>query len=144
MVWTVTTPKVAVNCGLFDDHGRLLLIRRKDNDLWAMPGGFVDLGEQIADAVRREVREETGLTIEVTRLVGVYSHPRDSLYIHLGPEFQVVVLLFRGRILSGEFEENPETHGFEFFDPRALPKIVATHQQRIQDLLADAPEVFIR
>ena len=144
MAGTVTTPKVAVNCALFDEQGRLLLIRRKDNDLWAMPGGFMDLGEQVADAVRREVREETGLTIELGRLVGVYSRPQDSLYIHLGPEFQVVVLLFRGRILAGEFVENPETHGFEFFDPRALPKIVASHRQRIDDLLADSPQVFIR
>jgi ADP-ribose pyrophosphatase YjhB (NUDIX family) len=144
MAWTVTTPKIAVNCGLFDDEGRLLLIRRKDNGLWALPGGFMDLGEQVRDAVLREVREETGLTIEVDRLIGVYSHPQDSLYIHLGPEYQVVVLLFRGRIVTGEFEENPETHAAQFFDPQLLPELVAPHRQRIADLLADSPEVCVR
>jgi ADP-ribose pyrophosphatase YjhB (NUDIX family) len=140
----IVTPKVAVNCALFDDRGRLLLIRRKDNGLWALPGGFVDLGEQVLDAARREVKEETGLTVEVERLVGVYSHPDDSLYIHLGPDYQVVVLVFRGRILGGAFVENEETHGFEFFDTGSLPEIVPTHRQRIDDLLADRPEVVVR
>jgi len=140
----LVTPKVAVNCALFDDRGRLLLIRRKDNGLWALPGGFMDLGEQVLDAVRREVLEETGLEIEIGRLVGVYSHPQDSLYIHQGPEYQVVVLVFRGRILGGAFVENEETHGFELFDTASLPDLMPTHRKRVADLLADRPEVLVR
>jgi ADP-ribose pyrophosphatase YjhB (NUDIX family) len=58
-----------------NDAGEILLQRRSDNDLWALPGGTMDLGERIAETVVREVREETGLEVEVTGIVGVYSDP---------------------------------------------------------------------
>src|SRR3954454_22059599 len=58
-----------------DDAGRLLLIHKVDNDLWALPGGGMDLGESIADAAVREVAEETGLAVELTGLVGIYTDP---------------------------------------------------------------------
>jgi hypothetical protein len=54
------------------------------------------------------------------------------------------VLVFRGRSLGGVFVENEETHGFEFFDTASLPEIVPTHRQRIDDLLANRPEVVVR
>lgn len=138
------TPKVAVNCALFDDRGRVLLVQRKDNDLWCLPGGMMELGEQVRDAILREVKEETGLTVEIVRLTGVYSHPSDSLYIHRGPQYQLVILVFLGRILGGEFVENAETYGYRFFDVNDLPPLVESHRQRIQDVLANAADVFIR
>ena len=49
-----------------DDQARILLIRRRDNDLWALPGGGMELGESIVETAVREVKEETGLNIEVT------------------------------------------------------------------------------
>jgi len=140
----IITPKVAVNCALFDNQGRILLVQRKDNDLWCLPGGLMELGEQVRDAVLREVREETGLEVEIMRLTGVYSHPGDSLYIHRGPQWQLVVLVFLGRILGGEFAENAETYGYRFFDPDDLPSLVESHRQRIRDVLAHSPDVFIR
>jgi ADP-ribose pyrophosphatase YjhB (NUDIX family) len=129
---------------LLNEEGQVLLVKRKDNELWALPGGFMDLGEQVRDAVLREVKEETGLAIEIVRMTGVYSHPHDSIYIHLGPKFQVVVLVFLGRILEGIFEDNPETGGFDFFSTDALPRLVKSHSQRIQDALQDKPDVFLR
>jgi len=145
MTWhEVITPKVAVNCALFNAQGHILLVQRKDNNLWCMPGGLMELGEQVRDAVLREVKEETGLSIELVRLFGVYSHPNDSLYIHLGPQYQIVVLAFLGHIIGGEFQENPETHGTQFFDIDNLPPLVESHRRRIADVLADRPDVFIR
>ena len=55
--------------------GELLLMRRADNGHWGLPGGFVEVGESVAAAARREVREETGWTVEIGRLIGVYSDP---------------------------------------------------------------------
>jgi ADP-ribose pyrophosphatase YjhB (NUDIX family)/ribosomal protein S18 acetylase RimI-like enzyme len=138
------TPKVAINCVLLNDAGQVLLVKRKDNELWSLPGGFMDLGEQVRDAVLREVKEETGLAIKIVRMTGVYSHPHDSIYIHLGPQFQVVVLVFLGRILKGRFEDNPETGGFDFFSTDSLPPLVKSHTQRIKDALEDKPDVFVR
>lgn len=72
------TPALTVDCVIFDAHGRVLLIRRKHEPFkggYALPGGFVDLGETVEAACRREVSEETGLTVTDLRLIGVYSDP---------------------------------------------------------------------
>ncbi|MBI2561507.1 MAG: NUDIX domain-containing protein [candidate division NC10 bacterium] len=57
-------------------EGKILLQRRSDNGLWGLPGGSVEIGESVRDAIIREVQEETGLTVEVVRLIGVYSDPK--------------------------------------------------------------------
>jgi ADP-ribose pyrophosphatase YjhB (NUDIX family) len=57
------------------DQGKLLLVHETDNDLWALRGGGMDVGESMADTVVREVREETGIDVEVTGVVGIYTNP---------------------------------------------------------------------
>lgn len=72
------TPKLTVDVVIPDQDGRVVLIRRANEPFrgrWALPGGFVDVGETVEQAARREVREETGLEVELERLVGVYSEP---------------------------------------------------------------------
>jgi 8-oxo-dGTP diphosphatase len=72
------TPAVTVDCVIFDPEGRVLLIRRKNEPFkgsFALPGGFVDIGETVEAACRREVREEVGLKVGDLRLVGIYSDP---------------------------------------------------------------------
>jgi 8-oxo-dGTP diphosphatase len=72
------TPALATDCVIFDPDGRVLLIRRKNDPFkggYALPGGFVDIGETVEAGCRREVREETGLEVSGLRLVGVYSDP---------------------------------------------------------------------
>ena len=59
-----------------DDAGRILMVHRTDNDLWSVPGGAMDIGESISEAVVREVKEETGVDVEVTGLVGIYTNPK--------------------------------------------------------------------
>ena len=66
-------PAAAV--ALFDSGGNILLLRRKDNDKWTMPGGTLDFGESLTYCAIREVREETGLQIRITGLVGTYTDP---------------------------------------------------------------------
>jgi ADP-ribose pyrophosphatase YjhB (NUDIX family) len=58
-----------------DNQGRILLQRRSDNGRWALPGGVMDIGESVAGAIAREVREETGLDVGADRIVGVYTDP---------------------------------------------------------------------
>ena len=72
------TPALTVDCVVFDPQGRVLLIRRGHEPFegcYALPGGFVEVGETIEDGCRRELREETGLTVGDLLLVGVYSDP---------------------------------------------------------------------
>jgi 8-oxo-dGTP diphosphatase len=78
-VATPKTPLLAIDCVIRDDEGRIVLIRRKNAPFkggYALPGGFVDIGETVEAACRREVLEETGLAIGELHLIGVYSDPR--------------------------------------------------------------------
>lgn len=74
-----------------DDAGRVLLIRRRDNDQWQAPGGVLELGETFEAGVRREVLEETGIEVEVEALTGVYKN------MSLG----VVALVYKCRAIGG-------------------------------------------
>jgi 8-oxo-dGTP diphosphatase len=72
------TPALTTDCVVFDARGYALLIRRKHDPFkgsYALPGGFVDVGERVEDACRRELKEETGLEVGALRLIGVYSDP---------------------------------------------------------------------
>jgi 8-oxo-dGTP diphosphatase len=72
------TPALTTDCAVFDRRGRLLLIRRKNPPFegqYALPGGFVDVGETVEEACRRELKEETGIEAGPLRLIGVYSDP---------------------------------------------------------------------
>lgn len=72
------TPKLTVDCVIHDPGKGIVLIRRKNEPFkgdYALPGGFVDKGETVEDACRREVLEETGLTVREIKLIGVYSDP---------------------------------------------------------------------
>lgn len=71
------TPKIGVDGALINENGEILLVRRRDTGLWAMPGGAVEIGERPTVAVAREVEEETGMVMEPTRVVGVYDNWMD-------------------------------------------------------------------
>jgi ADP-ribose pyrophosphatase YjhB (NUDIX family) len=126
--------------------GRILLQQRSDNGLWGLPGGSVEIGESVRDAIVREVREETGLTVEVVRLVGVYSDP--TVQIVRYPDGNVVHYIstfFACRILGGTLQTCDETLDLKFFDPDNLPQdLVPMHRIRIQDALTNRPAAFIR
>ncbi len=73
------TPLLTADCVVFDCEGRLLLVRRKNPPFkgkYALPGGFVEIGETVEAAALRELREETGVDGKIIRLIGVYSNPK--------------------------------------------------------------------
>ncbi|MBF8193406.1 NUDIX domain-containing protein [Nonomuraea sp. K274] len=93
----------SVNVVVTNDTGEVLMIRRTDNGNWAVPGGAIDLGESIPQAAMRETLEETGITCEITGLVGTYSDPRHViLYTSNGEARQEFSLVLTGRAVSGE------------------------------------------
>jgi ADP-ribose pyrophosphatase YjhB (NUDIX family) len=85
----------SVNVVVVNDQGEILLIRRSDNDNWALPGGAIDLGESVTQAAIRETKEESGIDCEVTGLIGIYSDPKHIiLYTSNGEvrqEFSIVL-----------------------------------------------------
>ena len=72
------TPNVGSEAAIFDDEGRILLVKRVDDGTWCLPGGFVDPNESPDETAVRETCEETGLDVRTTDLVGVYYRPPDS------------------------------------------------------------------
>jgi len=95
---------IVVACTVFvtDDEDRVLLIRRTDNELWALPGGAQDIGEYIAETAVRETREESGVDIEVTGLVGIYSNPHHVVEYSDGEVRQQFSICFRARYVDGQ------------------------------------------
>jgi ADP-ribose pyrophosphatase YjhB (NUDIX family) len=95
-----TMPKHSVSVAgiVIDDHDRVLVIRRADNDHWEPPGGVLELDESFEDGVRREVAEETGVTIAVESLSGVYKNLARG----------IVALVFRCTPLNGSWGPTAE------------------------------------
>jgi len=92
----------SVNVVVTNDAGEILMIRRTDNDNWAVPGGAIDLGESVAQAAVRETREESGIECEITGIVGIYSDPKHVLlYTSNGEVRQEFSIVLTARPLSG-------------------------------------------
>ena len=104
----------SVTVAIRNPEGQILLIHKVDNDLWALPGGGHDAGERITDTAVREVHEESGLEIEVVRLVGTYTDPRHVMAYDDGEVRQQFSLCFEGRWLAG----NPRADGTETKEAR--------------------------
>lgn len=92
-----------------DGQGRIALVKRKDNELWALPGGGMELGESIEQGAVREVKEETGLDVEVVGLVGVYTNPQHVMAYDDGEVRQQFSLCFTTKLLGGELEFDDES-----------------------------------
>jgi ADP-ribose pyrophosphatase YjhB (NUDIX family) len=104
----------SVNVVVVNDAGEILMIRRTDNDNWAVPGGAIDLGESVAQAAVRETKEESGIDCQITGIVGIYSDPKHViLYTSNGEVRQEFSILLTGRPLGGEptpSDESKEVH----------------------------------
>lgn len=126
--------RIGVYALIFEQE-RVLLALRRDIDWWNLPGGGMEPGETVEEAMRREVREETGLEVAVERLVGVYSKPQK----------QEVVLTFLCRITGGQPSPTEESRECRFFAPDALPPdLLPKHRQRVEDALLNQPQAIIR
>jgi ADP-ribose pyrophosphatase YjhB (NUDIX family) len=127
-------------------EGHVLLQRRSDNGLWGLPGGSVEIGESVTTAIVREVREETGLAVEVERLVGVYSDPAFQVVRYKdGNVVHYINTLMTCRVVAGALQTCDESLELKFFDPNRLPgDMLATHRIRVEDAIINRLEGFIR
>jgi ADP-ribose pyrophosphatase YjhB (NUDIX family) len=114
---------VAASAFVQDDARRVLMIQRSDNGLWAIPGGAQDLGESIVDTTIREVREETGLSIEVVGLVGIYSDPGHVIAYDDGEVRQEFSVCFRARPVGGTLATSTESKRAEWIEPEQLGQL---------------------
>ena len=128
------TPKLVVDVVVTDGEGRVLLIQRANDPYggsWALPGGFVDVGETVENAAVREAKEETGLDVEVLRLVGVYSQPERD------PRGHNVSVAFLARA-EGDPSAASDASDAAFLDPSSTA-LAFDHEKIIADALAAPP-----
>ncbi len=130
------TPALAVDGLVRDTQGRVLLIRRKNPpEGWAIPGGFVDVGEDPVDACAREVREETGVEAAVEGLAGVYGKPgRD-------PRGHTVSIVYRCRLVGGTAKGSDDAAEARWFTPAEISALkLAFDHREVLDELVGLPE----
>ena len=125
-------PFVGVDTFIQNDKGEVCLITRRDNGLWAMPGGYHDLGETASQCAAREAWEETGLRVEVKELLGVFSslNYADHTDAHRGRE--ICHLLFRAAAVGGTETPSDETREVAWFAGDALPELHSGHAPRLE------------
>jgi len=140
--------KIRLGCSaaIFDEHGHILLTRRADNGQWCLAGGLMESGESAAEACAREVLEETGLSVRVKRLVGVYSHPDQLIIYPDGNKAYIVALHFEADIISGELGLSNETTDFGYFTSQEIEgmEMLGRHKERVIDTLEKHPEALIK
>jgi len=127
---------LAVNVAVIHE-GKILLTQREDFETWILPSGGVEDGESLAQAASRETKEETGLDVELTRLVGVYSR--------LGSWWNGYMVLFAAKPVGGEIKPQAgETIAVKWFVFDELPDPLSLgHQRRIQDAIEGASGVVV-
>lgn len=123
---------VAASAVVTDEAGRILLQRRTDNGLYALPGGTMDLGESLPGAAVREVREETGLDVEITGLVGTYTDPRHVIAYSDGEVRQQFNVCFTARITGGNLRISDESTDLRFVAPDDIDGLPMHPTQRLR------------
>ncbi|SEN49969.1 ADP-ribose pyrophosphatase YjhB, NUDIX family [Mesobacillus persicus] len=128
---------------LVDESGRILLEQRRfPKESWGLPGGLMELGESTEDVARREVMEETGLTVKDLQLINVYSGPNHFVVAENGDEFFVVTVAYYTKNFEGNLRvDETESISFQFYDPKNLPqKMVKSHKAIIEEYLKNHSE----
>ena len=136
--------RVGASALIFDEaRDRILMTQRSDNSRWCLPGGGMDPGESASETCIREVMEETGLQVQVTRLIGVYTTP-DMLIEYLdGNKVQPVSFSFEAEITGGELGLSDETIDFGWYTVAEIDTL-EHHLTRIYDAVANLTAAFFR
>jgi len=118
--------------GIFLENGKTLMVKRRRFPFigfWVLPGGHVEYGERVEEAIKREMKEELGVTVKIKKLFGVYSDPKRDPRYHT---VSLVYLLEKGK---GKICLNRESSEFRYFSLKNLPeKIGFDHRKILNDL----------
>ncbi|MFD3544451.1 NUDIX hydrolase [Streptomyces sp. NPDC058655] len=106
-----------------NEQGHLLLIHKTDNNLWALPGGGHDKGENIAQTVVREVEEETGIVVIVEDIVGLYTDPQHVMAYDDGEVRQQFSICFHARPIGGSLRTSSESKEVRWVAPADLEEL---------------------
>jgi ADP-ribose pyrophosphatase YjhB (NUDIX family) len=135
----------SVTAAIEDAQGRILLVHKTDNDLWALPGGGHDIGESVRDTVVREVKEETGYDVDVTDIVGTYTNPNHVMAYDDGEVRQQFSICFAARLIGGELRTSSESKEVAWVPPERIPDLDMhpSMRLRIQHYLEHRTSPFI-
>jgi len=139
--------RLGCSAAIFDQHReKLLLTRRTDNGQWCLPGGAIEAGESVSEACEREVWEETGLRVHVTRLTGVYSDPHKLVVYPDGHKAHIVALSFEAEITGGTPGVSNETTEWGYFSLEEMSnmEMLGGHLERIRDIFTMQVAAFIK
>ncbi|MFC1417482.1 NUDIX domain-containing protein [Streptacidiphilus cavernicola] len=123
---------VAASAVVADEDGRILLQRRTDNGLWALPGGGMEMADSLPGTAVREVKEETGLDVEITGLVGTYTDPRHVIAYSDGEVRRQFNVCFTARVVGGQLAISDESTELRFVAPEDVPTLPMHHTQRLR------------
>ncbi|GGY02984.1 NUDIX domain-containing protein [Streptomyces anandii] len=123
---------VAASAVVTDEEGRILLQRRRDNDLWALPGGGMEMTDSLPGAAVREVKEETGLDVEITGLVGTYTDPCHVIAYTDGEVRRQFNVCFTARVVGGRLAISDESTELRFVPADELAELPMHHTQRLR------------
>jgi ADP-ribose pyrophosphatase YjhB (NUDIX family) len=113
-------PKLDVRCAVFDDAGGILLVKEVADGLWSLPGGWADVGLSPAENAAKEVREESGHSVSIVRLLAVWDMAKHA---HPPSVFHIWKLVFLGEVAGKEGLIGHETSAAQFFAPDRLPAL---------------------
>lgn len=137
---------VAASVVVTDDGGRILLQRRRDNGLWALPGGGMDMGDSLPGTAAREVKEEAGLDVEISGLVGTYTDPRHIIAYSDGERCaERFNVSFTARLTGGTSAVSDKSTELRFVAPAELDSLPIHHIQRLRldHFLANRPTPYL-
>ncbi len=128
----------AARAVIFNADGKMLLIRRGDNRLWALPAGGMEPGESVTECMKREVWEETGLVVKSCQAFAIYSDPRFTAPNR--PQAQLLTVAYRVDDWEGELltatDETLDARWFSIDELRALPDLMPMYLETVEDCLA--------
>jgi mutator protein MutT len=137
----VMVPSVAAI--IRNEAGQILFLVRSDNGLWDLPAGAIDPGETPAQAIVREVREETGLIVEPTAVLGVFGGESFRLRYEHGDIVEYTVIVFECRMVGGELGGlDDETAELHFISAAARPPLTAEFPDALFDPPGTHPMLF--
>jgi ADP-ribose pyrophosphatase YjhB (NUDIX family) len=136
----------AVSAVILSDKKEILLQERVDNGKWSLPGGTIEPGETVEEAIIREVMEETGFIVTVKKLIGIYSDPNHVIMYEDGEIRQQFSICFLCEIVRGEIRTSQESKRVEFISLDTLESINIHEAQmiRIRDSLCESGQPFLR